>query len=99
VRGVDWILINGVNVLPKEDKQKFKEKYDMISMNKFIGTRMFLPLAVLCSFIVPLIIFEFEWLQAQQVLFGILIFILSFGLLVHLVRVMLKILDFDKWKK
>jgi len=99
LKGVDWILINGVNVLPKEDKQKFKEKYDIIAMNKHIGKRVFLPLAILCALIVPLIFFDAEWMQSQPVLFGIIIVVLSIAFLVYLVRATLKVLDFDRWRK
>jgi len=96
-KGVDWILINGVNMSSKEEKQKFKEKHDMITMNRYIGKQVFLPIAVLFSLIVPLILFDAEWMQSAW--FGVVILFAIIAFLVLLVRAALKILDFDKWRK
>jgi len=99
LKGVDWILINGVNLLPNEGKQEFRKKYDVFAINKYIGKNVFLPIAVICSLIVPLIYFDNEWLQSQPALFGIAITIISISFVVYLVRAAIKILDFEKWKK
>ena len=48
LRGVDWIFISGWTIMPKEDKQKFKKKHDMVAMNRLIGKRVFIPIAVFC---------------------------------------------------
>jgi len=98
LKGVDWILINGVNILPKEDKKKFKEQYDVIAMNKYVGKNIFLPTAILFSLIVPLVLLDTEWMQSKPVLFGIIIIIVSIAYIVYLVRATLKILDFDRWR-
>jgi len=46
LRGVDWILISGPNLMPKEDRLKFKEKHDMVGMNRYIGRRVLLPITI-----------------------------------------------------
>jgi len=64
LRGVDWILINGQNMMSKEDKQKFKAKHDMIAMNRFIGKRVLLPIA---AFFIAGVLFAFIHLQFEPV--------------------------------
>jgi len=49
--GCDWILINGPNTLPKDEKIKFKAKHDMISLNKFIGKTVLMSAAILFTLI------------------------------------------------
>ena len=68
LKGVDWILISGVNTLPKEDRLKFKEKHDMAGMNRYAGKRIFLPVSIWVSIFAPLffslMIFDSDWLQS-----------------------------------
>ena len=63
LRGVDWILISGVNTLPKAERQKYKEKHDMVAMNKFIGKKVFLPLAIICTITAVVILLDAPWMQ------------------------------------
>ena len=101
LKGVDWILISGVNTLPKEEKRKFKEKYDVVAMNKYAGKNIFLPTAVLCTLIVLLIFLGAEWKQSAPVLFAVIMTVISVALIVYLVylfRATFKILDFEKWR-
>jgi hypothetical protein len=93
---VDWVMINGVNILPKEERQKFKEKHDMRAMNKFIGNRVFLPLAVLLSALTPLIAFEPVWAQSNWV--GIVILVAIVAVVIYIVSAVPKILG-NKFEK
>jgi len=96
LKGVDWVLINGVNTLSKEEQQEFKDKYDMIAMNRYIGKRILLPLALLCLIYVPIIAFEtLDWMQSAW--FGILVIVVSIGGVVVLCSALPKILNFEKW--
>ena len=68
LKGVDWILVSGINTLPKEDRQKYKEKHNMIEMNRYAGKRIFFPFAIFTLIVAPLVlsvtIFNAEWLEA-----------------------------------
>ena len=82
LKGVDWVLISGVNMLPKEERQKFKEKHDMIAMNKFIGKRVFFPTTVLCLACVPLVVFDIpDWFDAMIVVAVIAVLVYVFSAL------------------
>jgi len=62
LRGCDWILISGYTLLPKEDKEKFKQQYDIVLMNKYIGKTMFLPISVVCTISMARMLLNFEWM-------------------------------------
>lgn len=47
--GCDWILISGPNMLPKEDRIKFKAQHDMIGLNRYMGKTAFLPAAIIAT--------------------------------------------------
>ena len=64
IRGCNWILISGYSLLPKKEKDKFRQKYDVISMNKYLGKTVFMPLAVICSIISFQILFEPAWMNS-----------------------------------
>jgi hypothetical protein len=64
LRGCDWILISGYSLLPKEDKDKYRQKYDVISMNKYLGKTVFMPLAAICSITSLQILFEPAWMNS-----------------------------------
>jgi hypothetical protein len=98
LRGVDWILISGVNTLPKEDRRKFKERHDMIAMNKFIGKRVFLPATILCLGFMPFFFFEsHEWMQSAW--FGAVIIAVVIAALVPVFSALPKILGSHFEKK
>jgi hypothetical protein len=61
IKGVDWIIVSGPNMLPKEERQAYKEKHDMIAMNRFIGKRILLPLSVWGSVLIPSIFLSPEF--------------------------------------
>jgi len=69
--GVNWIFISGPNTLPKKDRQAFKAMHDMPALNRFIGLRMFLPLAVMVTVFAPPFIFDWAWTGATW--FGIIV--------------------------
>jgi len=58
---VDWIFISGPNTLPSKDRQAFKAMHDMPALNRYIGWRMFLPLAVMITVFAPPFIFDVSW--------------------------------------
>lgn len=66
--GCDWILINGPNMLPKEDKIKFKAKHDMVGLNRYIGKTVLLSAAILFSLITIFVTlytqFNFAWVSS-----------------------------------
>ena len=64
LRGCGWVLISGYSLLPKEDKDKFRQKYDVISMNKYLGKTVFMPLAAICSIVSLQILFEPVWMNS-----------------------------------
>jgi len=104
LKGVDWILISGVNTLPKEDRLKFKEKHDMVGMNRFAGKRIFLPLSIWMSIFAPLffslMFFDSYWLQYTWygTGYGIMIAICSVAMLVSVFSALPKIMgnNFEK---
>ena len=59
MRGCDWILISGPNIMPKEDKIKYKQQHDMIRMNKYLGKMVFIPASIITSMFV--IAFALNW--------------------------------------
>jgi energy-converting hydrogenase Eha subunit H len=71
--GCDWILVSGVNTLPKEEKQKYKEQHDMVAMNRYIGKRMLLPMAVVCSLYAAVMLIDTDLFRT--VWFGTVIFV------------------------
>jgi hypothetical protein len=97
LRGVDWILISGVNTLPKEDRLKFKEKHDMVGMNRYAGKRIFLPVSLWVSIFAPLffslMLFDSDWLQSTWygTFYGIVIAICSIIVLVSIFSALPKI--------
>ncbi|MCL2703332.1 MAG: DUF3784 domain-containing protein [Defluviitaleaceae bacterium] len=50
MKGSNRIFLSGYIFLPKEDKDKFREEYDVIAMNKFIGKVILLPASAIISF-------------------------------------------------
>jgi len=93
---VDWIFVSGVNLLPKADRQKYKEKHDMRAMNRFIGKRIFMPLAVLFTIIAPISYVDAEWMQSAW--FGVLLVIVVIATLVMIFTALPKILG-NKFEK
>ena len=89
LRGVDWVLISGVTTLSKGERQKFKEKNNMTEMNRYIGKRVFLPIALMLSIIAPLML-NANWMQSTW--FGIVIFIVVIVVLVSIFSAIPKIL-------
>ena len=55
-RGVDWVMLNGM--IFKADRDKYRQKHDMIAMNRFIGKRIFLPNTILLLTLLPML---FDW--------------------------------------
>jgi uncharacterized membrane protein YphA (DoxX/SURF4 family) len=58
-KGCDWILLSGVNTLPKSDRDEYRSKHDMVGMNRYIGRRVLLPTAIFSLLCSPLLIFGF----------------------------------------
>jgi hypothetical protein len=93
LKGCNWVLLSGYN-LSKDDRKRFREQYDVITMNKYIGKMIFLPLAlggiITCvllfiSFVFPndIAFFHSGWF-ATIIVFSALIFIaLSFYALIQ----------------
>jgi hypothetical protein len=98
LKGVDWIIIIGVNTLPKADKQKFKEKHNMVEMNKYAGKRIFLPFSIWALVFAPLILsitlFNAEWMESTWygTGYGIMIGIFSIIVLISTFSALPKIL-------
>jgi len=93
---VDWIFVSGVNLLPKADRQKYKEKHDMRAMNRFIGKRKFMPLAVLFTIVAPISYVDAEWMQSAW--FGVLLAFVVIAAIVMIFTAMPKILG-NKFEK
>jgi len=49
--GVDWILVSGINILPKAERERYRETHDVVAMNQFIGWRILLPISILLTII------------------------------------------------
>jgi hypothetical protein len=104
LKGVDWILISGVSTLPKEDRLKFKEKHDMVGMNRYAGKRIFLPVSIWATVFAPmfisLMLFGSEWLQSAWygTAYAIVIAICSVALLISIFSALPKMLgnNFEK---
>ena len=91
LKGVDRVLISGAGTLPKKERQKFKEKHDMIAMNKFIGRRVFLPLTVLNLAFLPFMAFNTPgWMQSAW--FGAVMIVAIIAALVPVFSALPKIL-------
>jgi len=92
--GCDWILINGANAMPKEDKIKFKAQHDMIGLNKYIGKTVLLSAAVLFSLVSIFVALytqtDFTWVRS--VWFVLLFVIVCIALAVRMAVAVPKIL-------
>ena len=77
-----WVLgafcLSGLNKLllsgnTKKDAEKLKGQYDLISMNRYIGKTIIIPIAVIFSFISVWILFDFHFMSSTifGVVFGI----------------------------
>ena len=65
LKGVDWVMISGI--YGKDERQKFKNKYDTVAMNRYIGKMIMLPATILCAATIPLFVFDlpdYSWLEA-----------------------------------
>jgi len=80
LRGVDWILISGVNMLPKEDKQKYKEKHNMVEMNRYIAKKTLLPVSIWLLIFAPFMFSQFffnaEWIETTWYGVGYIIIVI-----------------------
>jgi len=69
-------------MLPKEERQKYKDKHDMVALNRFIGKRVFLPSATSClaiSAIVCLDAFtDAEWVKSTWFAVFTIIVVIAF---------------------
>jgi len=81
--GCDWIMINGPNMLPKEDKIKFKAQHDMIGMNKYIGKTVLLSAAILFSMTTVFVALytqtDFTWVRSGWFVAPFVIVALALG--------------------
>ena len=82
LKGVDWILLSGVNILPKEERRKYKEKHDMIAMNRFIGKRIFLPVSVAGTVFMPPLILGAEFVHSAWFVIPLVIAVVAMLLLI-----------------
>jgi len=96
MKGCNRMLISGYAMLPKEEREKLKEQYDIIAMNKYIGKTIFLPLAVVFMIIVVMICLEAAWMQSPW--FGALIAIAAFAVLARCAYSAIQIFG-DRFKK
>jgi hypothetical protein len=95
-RGCDWILLSGVNTLPKEDRDEYRATHDMIGMNKLAGRRIFRPMAVVSALVLFVNLFG---LWSDSAAFGVAILVVTVILLTSVFSALPRILGTEFEKK
>ena len=89
------IIISGYSTASEDEKKKYKQKYDVAAMNKFLGKVVFLPLSVFCTALIPIFVYEG---MLYGLLIGIITGIGSIIILILGIYATVVILDGDKFK-
>ena len=90
-KGTTWNLVAGTRRIPENMKWRYQIRHFRIIMNRLIGMKVLLPLALLCIFLSLQILLETGWMS--QVLLGALIFISSVSVILFVIYVVPKILN------
>ena len=51
-KGCNWFMVSGYLTLSKEERAKYKAKYDVIALNRYSGKMIYLPMAVWITLLV-----------------------------------------------
>ena len=95
LKGCNKIFISGYSTASDDEKKKYKEKYDVAAMNKFLGKVVFLPLSVFCTALIPMFIYES---MLHGLLIGVITGIASIIILILGIYATVVIVDGDKVK-
>ena len=60
-KGSNLFTPSGYLTLPKDERAKYKAKYDVIAMNRYSGKMVYLPLALLLTAMIPLPVYHATW--------------------------------------
>ena len=73
-KGCNWFMISGYLTFPKEEKKKYKAKYDVVALNRYIAKMMYLPLMFWLIAMLPMVFnapfIEDGWYVALIVISG-----------------------------
>ena len=94
-KGCNWFMVSGYIALPKEDRVKYKAKFDVVAMNRYCGKFMYFPLSVMHTLMVPLVL-GLPW--AMSAWYGAIVGILAIPTLVGCFKAVLGTLG-DKFEK
>jgi hypothetical protein len=71
LKGCTHILISGYSLASKDEKRKYKEQYDVVAMNRYIGKMIFLPISLFCTVLIPTFFVNDTMLERFDVITGI----------------------------
>lgn|GEM_PF-1116541 len=77
-KGCNWFMLSGYLTMPKEERLKYKAKFDVIAMNRYAGKMIHLPLAILMVLLIPLPFYQGAWYGAVLGIYAVMICVLSF---------------------
>jgi len=60
-KGCNVFMVSGYLTLPKEDRVKYKAKFDVVAMNRYAGKWVYLPLAVTLTLMIPVPVYHAAW--------------------------------------
>jgi len=77
-KGCNWFMLSGYLTMPKDERAKYKAKFDVVAMNRYMGKMMFLPAAVLVALMIPLPFYPITWYGAVLGVGALVVSVLSF---------------------
>ncbi|MCL2202365.1 MAG: DUF3784 domain-containing protein [Defluviitaleaceae bacterium] len=84
-KGCTWFMVSGYLTLPKEERAKYKAKFDVVAMNRFAGYRAYLPLSIILTLMIPLPLFQATWYGAILGMGAVIVLVLCFSAMPKLV--------------
>jgi len=78
-KGCNWFMVSGYLALPKDEKKKYKAKYDVVALNRYIAKMIYLPFSFWLMIMLPM---AFNAPFAEDTWYGALIAISGMGVLI-----------------
>jgi len=76
--GCNWVMISGIY---GEEKQKYRDKHDVVALNRYAGKSILLPTAIMITMTLPMPL-DFAW--STSAWYGILIGICAVASMVRI---------------
>jgi len=78
-KGCDWFMVSGYLILPTDEKKKYKARYDVVALNRYIAKMIYLPLSFLLMIMLPM---AFNAPFTDEGWYGALIAVSGMGVLI-----------------